>query len=1019
MFLSRLSVRRPVLMSMVVGVFVVFGLVAYNQMPVELLPRFDLPYIMVTVVYPGASPEDVESSVLVPIEEQLGKVNHVTHIRTIAVPDAGRAIVQLEMDTDTDKAVDQIRSVLEKIAHELPPGAWKPTVSAIDLNAAAMMTVAVTADRPPEELTAWVQDNLEEPLSRIPGVSGVELAGDRQREVQVEVDQAALLAHHLTLGHVVEAVRMGGIDLPAGNIEGERHTVPVRLASAYRSLDALEDIYIESPTGELVPLTAVAGVVDGLSPEVTRARINGRPCIGVSIYKTADANTVALGDRVKEILAGIESRMDPDMTLHRVHDSSHSIRVSVNNLVGTMALCILLTASLLYLFLHDLRGTAIVAISIPASIIATLSFVHLAGLSINYMTLMGLAISVGTMVDASIVVLESIAREAAINPDSKQAADRGTGKVVLGVIGSTVTNILVFTPIAFMQGIAGKFLVPFALTISFSMVFSLFMSFTLTPMLASFLYRRGPSRLSAGPVARVWERGFDRLCLVYRDALRWTLAHRAVTVIALLLLFGSSIGLLGGVVSQGWFVDPDQGFFILQMNTPPGSSLDETERALKRCEAVLMAHESVEVTYGAVGQYGTLFGSIANRSAAELRVVLQDGHPPTHQVIAELRPTLMRTIPGADITLKELGGGETAVRDDFMIEVVGPDPEVVAGLADKVEAALEAQPNVVDIDRDGDETSPQIRITPDPVRTAQAGLTPTQLALLLRVAVEGDNESRLRRGAEEDAIRVRLSSSDRADMDAVAATTVQTPSGAQIPLRELARVEEVVAPSSISRMDRNYRTTLFANLAWGASGDTATALAEALDLENLQAPYMIRVGGEEEQRAEAVGEIRKALILAIILTFMLLSGLLESVFHPISILSTIPLALIGVFMALAASGVMLDIFGMMALVMLVGIVVNNAILMLEETNRQREEGATIEEALEKGALLRLRPILMTSLSTIAGMIPLALALGPGAELRQGMALVSIGGVGTSSLLILVACPVIYHLLESARKRIGI
>ena len=1019
MFLSSLSVRRPVMMSMVVGVFVVFGLVAYNQMPVELLPRFDLPYIMVTVVYPGASPEDVESAILIPIEEELGKVNNVTTIRTVAVPDAGRAIVQLEMDTDTDKAVDQIRSALEKIDHEMPPGAWDPTVNAIDLNAAAMMTLAITADRPPEELTVWVEDNLEAPLSRIPGVSGVELSGDRRREVQVEVDQAALLAHHLTLGHVVEAVRMGGIDLPAGSLEDEHHSVPVRLASAYRTLDALKAILVHSPTGELVPLTGVARVEDGLSPEVTRARINGQPCIGLSIYKTADANTVALGDRVKETVAGIEARMDADVTIHRVHDSSHSIRTSVNNLVGTMALCILLTAALLWLFLHDLRGTAIVAISIPASIIATLSFVHLAGFSLNYMTLMGLAISVGTMVDASIVVLESIAREAAVNPDSKQAANRGTGKVVLGVLGSTVTNILVFTPIAFMQGIAGKFLVPFALTISFSMVFSLFMSFTLTPMLASFLYRKGPARMKVGPVARLWERGFQALSVSYRDVLRWTLGHRAATLFALLLLFFASVGLLGGVVSRGWFVDPDQGFFILQLSMPKGSSLDQTERALRRCEAVLMAHESIETAYGSVGQYGTLFGPIDSRSEAELRVVLKKDHPPTSQVVAELRPVLVRTIPGADLILKELGGGETAVRDDFMIEVVGPDPAVVAELADRVEAALEAQPNVVDIDRDGDETSPQIRVTPDPVRTAQAGLTSTQLAMLLRVAVEGDTEARLRRGAEEDTIRIRLGDSDRTDLVAVAATTIQTPSGAQVPLRELARVEEVVAPSSISRMDRNYRTTLFANLGWGASGDTAAALSEALDLENLEPPYLIRLGGEEEQRTEAVGEIRKALILAIILTFMLLCGLLESVFHPISILSTIPLALIGVFLALAASGVMMDIFGMMALVMLVGIVVNNAILMLEETNRQRAEGASIEDALEQGALLRLRPILMTSLSTIAGMIPLALALGPGAELRQGMALVSIGGVGTSSLLILVACPVIYHLLESARQRIGI
>jgi len=1001
------------MMTMVVGVFIVFGLVAYKQMPVELLPRFDLPYIMVTIVYPGASPEDVETAILVPVEEALGKVNRVTTIRTNAVPDAGRAIIQLEMDTNTDKAVVEIRNELEKIAHELPPGAWQPQVNAIDLNAAPIMTLAVTSDRPLEELTTWVEDHIETPLSRIEGVASVELTGDRREELAVEVDQGRMLAHHLTLGHVVEAVRSRGIDLPAGTVEDEEQAVAVRLAGAFRTVEDVADTYILSPTGELVQLTAVAAVEEGLSPEQTRARINGQPCIGVSIYKMGDANTVALGQKLRAALDA--TALPADLEIRRVHDSSTIISQSVNNLIGTMTLCILLTASLLYLFLHDLRGTAIVAIAIPASIVATLSFVYLAGFSINYMTLMGLAISVGTMVDASIVVLESIAREAEAGYTGPEAANRGTGNVVPGVLGSTVTNILVFTPIAFMKGIAGKFLVPFALTISFSMVFALFMSFTLTPMLASYLYRKGSKGVSPGPLARLWNRGFSTIREGYRGVLRWTLAHRAATLAGLLAIFVAAMVGLGDVVSRGWFVDPDQGFFILQLSMPAGSSLDETEQALERCEAVLMAHPAVHLAYGAVGQYGTLFGPIASRSEAELRVVLDAGHPPTGKVIGELRPLLARSIPGADIVLKELGGGETAVRDDFMIEVIGPNQARVSELADRVMEALEEQPNVVDIGRSGDLRAPQIRVTPDASRLAAAGITSAQLAMLLRVAIEGDTEARLRSGDDEQTIRVRLRSEDRLDIQRVAATTVQTPSGAQIPLRELARVEEVQAPSSISRQDRNYRTSVFANLAFGASGDTAAALAEALDLENLEEPYEIHIGGEEEQRAEAVGEIRKALLLAVILTFMLLAGLLESFVHPWSILATLPLALIGVLGALAASGVMMDIFGMMALVMLVGIVVNNAILMLEETNRLRADGVPIGEALEWGALLRLRPILMTSLSTIAGMIPLALALGAGAELRQAMALVSIGGVGTSSLLILVACPVLYHLMESMRR----
>jgi HAE1 family hydrophobic/amphiphilic exporter-1 len=402
-----------------------------------------------------------------------------------------------------------------------------------------------------------------------------------------------------------------------------------------------------------------------------------------------------------------------------------------------------------------------------------------------------------------------------------------------------------------------------------------------------------------------------------------------------------------------------------------------------------------------------------------MRVVLQDSddRPSTTAVIEQLRPLLARGVPGADFTLKELGGGETAVRDDVMIEITGPDPAELSRIADRVIEALEAQPNIVDIGRDGDELSPEIQILPDPVRVARAGLNPGQLALLMRVALEGDTEARVRRERQEDPIRVRLQHRDRDDVTSIAATTVQTPSGAQVPLRELARVVKVDAPSTISRMDRYRRVTVYANLAYGTTGDTTIALEQAIDLDSIPDPYKVRIGGEEEQRKEAAGEIMKALLLAIVLTYMLLAGLLESFVHPISILSTVPLALIGVLTALAASGVALDIFGLMALVLLVGIVVNNAILMLEETARQRDEGVPIERALEQGAILRMRPIMMTSLSTIAGMVPLALALGAGAELRQAMALVSIGGVAVSSLLILVACPVIYHLIEDARERL--
>jgi len=434
---------------------------------------------------------------------------------------------------------------------------------------------------------------------------------------------------------------------------------------------------------------------------------------------------------------------------------------------------------------------------------------------------------------------------------------------------------------------------------------------------------------------------------------------------------------------------------------------------VERFEAAAYANPAVRTVFSQVGRYHTLFGEIDARNRAEFHVVVDNEAQHTAEVIDQLRPALSRAIPGAELLLKELGGGESAIRDDFMVDIYGPDPVVLAGLAEQVIEAFEAQPNISDVSATGDEFSTEIQVFPDRARVARAGLDPAQLGLLLRVAIEGDVEARLREGDDEYAIRVRLREQERLDAAGVAATTIQTASGAQIPLRELARVEEVLTPSLISRQERVRRATVTANLAWGASADTTEAVRALLD--DPPEGYTIRIGGEEEQRTEAVGEISAALLLAIVLTTMLLAGLLESFSHPFAILSTLPLALVGVLVALAATGVPLDIFGLMALVMLVGIVVNNAILMLEETGHQRREGVPIHEALERGALLRLRPILMTSLSTVAGMVPLALALGPGAELRQAMALVSIGGVAVSSVLILIACPVIYSLIESAKR----
>ena len=1023
MWLSRLSVRRPVLVTMLVGFFVLFGLVSAPKMPIELLPNVDLPYVMVTIVYPGSAPEDVENSIVIPLEDALGEINQLEKLRAAAMPDVGWLLLQLEMGADVDAAIEEMRAALDEVWDTMPPGARRPMINAISASSVPIIQLAVTAPGDLPDLTEWVQHQVRERLARIPGVAAVDLTGAREREVQVDVDQSKLLAHHLTLGHVIEAVRAGGVDIPAGTLESGDTAIPVRLSASYGSIAELEGAMILAPTGERLPLGAVATVSEGTSPGTTMARIQGGQAIGVSIGKRPDANTVALGRAVMAELEGIRERAPPGTELHVFFDQSQAIELSIRSLLSTLGLCVLLTAGLLYLFLHDWRGTAVVAISIPCSLIGTLTFVYLAGFSINYMTLMGLAITVGTLVDASIVVLESIAREMRDDPDAAAAADRGTGRVFLGVLGSTITNIAVFMPIAFMKGIAGMFFVQFAFTVSFSMLLALLVSFTLTPMLASLLYRNvageGAAMATVGPLARAWDRGYAHTELAYRGIIRWVIGHRFVTIGGLAGLLVAAVVILGPVVPMGWISNPDQGFFVAQLTMPKDTGVDETARAVTRAEAVLLTHPAVDMVYSEIGQYKSLFGAMQGRNRAESQVVLVDSEQrvSTAEVMDDLRRQLAVAVPGAEILLKELGAGESAIRDDVMIEVIGPDPEVLADLADGVVDLLDSLPNLVDIDRSGDEKGPQIQVFPHRARVAEAGITPAQLGLLLRAAIEGDTEARLRAEDDELAVRVRLGERWRDDLSAVGATTMQTATGAQVPLRELARVEESEAPLMISRQERARRITVFANLSHGAIGDTAAKLKTGVKLLSPPDGYTIRVGGEEEQRVEAAAEIGVALLLAVVLITMLLAGLLESLVHPFTILSTLPLALIGVLLALAATGVELDIFGLMAVVMLVGIVVNNAILMLEETGHQRAEGQPLDKALEEGALRRLRPILMTSFSTVAGMIPLAMAIGPGAELRQSMALVSIGGVGSSALLVLVACPAIYHLVERVKERL--
>jgi len=1010
-FFAQLAVRRPVLTSMIVVALVILGTFSYFTLGVDLLPGIEFPYVTVTTVYPGAGPEEVETQVTKPVEDAISTIANVKSLISISQDNVSTAVIEFELGVDPDLAAIDVKDKVDAIRAQLPSDAEPPTTLKFDINAMPIMDVTLSGPQSLEALTDFADDVVEERLARVDGVARVTIVGGLKREVEVLVDPDRLRAYGLTVTDIAGVVGGENLSVPAGRVTEPGAEVAVRVVGEYGSLEELRNLPLHLPSGGRIRLRDVGVVQEGAADVREIARYNGQRTVSLSIQKQSGANTVATADGILAALDELRAQLPTGATLDVARDASLFIRDSISDLTGSMIIGILLTTVVLFVFLHSWRATVIAVVSMLATIIATFLALDGAGFTINIMTLMGLGITVGILVTNTIIVLENIYRYLDLGASPKEAAEQGTTQVGVAVAASALTNVVVFTPIAFMKGIIGQFFYAFGITVVYATFMSLLISFTAAPMLASRLLRPQQTKRELagrlGPVWRAIDAWYADLARRFSGLLAWALRTRRNGW----LIIGTSgavalIALAVQVLFVGGEFMPrqDEGLARVTLKLPPGTPIARTTAIAARAESLLREVPEVKALLTQVGGGGGGFRIAgAGVNVAEIQVTVES-ELGTQAIIPRLREAVA-AIPDADVTValaESMGGGQAP----FQVLIKGPDQQRLDVLAGEATRVVSAVPGLVEVRNTIEDPRPEMAFRPNREVMREYGVTMAQVGGTLRASIEGVVPGVYREAGDERDIRVRLIEGARDRADELATLQLRTPVGV-VPVGALGTLEDRGGETAIQRYDKQRTVRIDAFLSGGSLTTAARLTGVALDSIGLPPGYSYQITGEFQAYQESIGEMMKALVLAVILTYVLLAMMLESYVHPITIMMTVPLGGIGVAFALFLTGTSVNIFSMMAIIMLVGIVVNNAILILDYAQQLRAQGKTAMEALLEATPTRLRPIIMTNVAIAIALVPQALGSGPGSFYRIPMAVVTMGGVLVSAVFTLLLIPVLY------------
>lgn len=1019
MFLSKISIQRPVLVTMAILVFVVFGLIGYLGMPLTMMPDVKIPYVLVQVVYPGAGPREIETQISKPIEDAVSNVSQIDMIQSYSMENVSLVMIQFKINKDIDLANQEVKDKVDAIAFELPTGAQKAQISKMDINAFPFMDIVLAGNMDGRELYDLAQNKLKDRFAQIEGVAQVAMTGGNQREISIKLKDSVVFENNISLAQLTQILAAQNLDMPGGNFVKGSQEYFVRLRGEYQNVQEIADTNIPTAFG-VKKLSSIAEINDSSADVRERAIYFNVPTktleeniVRISLTNSPDGNIVNIAKEIRKQLPGIQKELPQGAKLSVIRDDSDFTKFTVADTLSNIWMGILLTGLVLFLFLHDLRSTLIVALSMPISIISTFVFLKASGFTINVMTLTGLSTSVGILVANSVVVLENIFRHKEMGNDRVEASDKGTSEIAVAVLASTLTNIVVFLPIATMTSMVGQFFKEFGLTVTYATIFSLITSFTITPMLAS---RILPHKKVDTLYGRHFEAAFAKFSAWYARMLGVITKSKkrslAVVVITIVLLFLSFLLVPG--IGMELMPNIDQGNMTVTIELPQGYNLDETAKVVKHINDKISKHKEVEHIVTNLGGAGYIDKG-TNLASADIKLVsAKERKYSTSQMISVLSKDLA-TIPNARIkisTQQGFGGGSGI---EFFLQ--GQDNDKLEELKDDVIKALQDIPGLTNLDSSTRPGRAEITITPKRDKMSEAGAMVYDLALAIRSSIEGNVATQYREQGNEYDIKISMEDSS-VDSPSKLNNLPVTVYGQTFLLSQLADISFSPGINKITHQNRFKSIQFTGGIADGfAMGEINAAINERLDKLQLPSGYKISWGGEAQMMNETMIDMMRTFLLAVLLTYMLLAAVLESFLQPLLIMATIPLALIGVFLALFLTGVTMNIFSMMAIIMLVGIVVNNAILILDYANMLRRQGTNVRDALMEAGLQKLKPIIMSTLAIVIGMLPMALGVGEAAkEYRQSMGVVSIGGLLVSTFLTLVIIPVLYYITSSSKTK---
>lgn len=1028
MNITEISIKRPSLIIVLFSVFALLGIIGYKNLSYELMPDFNQPVVVIKTGYPGAEPGEVETSVSRKIEDALSNLEGVDYLVTKSLPNASIIIANLKYGTDLDKTMQDAQRYIDNIRKDLPQDILSPVMSKVSPNDLPIMSVSATSNLTATEFYQKMKDEYLPQIQQIKGVAELTILGGEEREIQVKVNQEKLKLYKISLYQVVEAINRSGLDLPAGKVQTDKENNSVRLTGKFATIDDIKNVQIAMPvSGSPVYVKDVANVADGIKETRSISRYNGKNGIGILLKKQGDANAVNVSKLVREKFKLIEQQNKAANVVFVIADDSTDKTIAaVDSVIFDLMLAVLLVSLVMLLFLRSFRNSLIVIIAIPTSLITAFAVMWLLGYTLNLMTLLAMSLIIGILVDDATVVLENIQRHLDMGKEKRAASMDGRMEIGFSALSITLVDVVVFLPILFLQVFVADMLKQFSVVVITSTLTSLLVGFTLTPWLASRIGKKEDlqptnfiNRFLLG-----FEHQLQKFTNWYGNQLQWVLSHKLIFTGIIILLFAITLGIMKqGIIGKELISTGDQGKFRLNLEFDKSTSIQQNNLITQKIETYIIKQSEVSTVFSNIGGPSTGIGSLGVGSANKTEFTIQLKskeelkNVPTETYMKKLREELKLKFPGINFSMAALG----LIPRSAPIEITlsGSNLDLVMKTGDELKSIIEKIPGSDNVRLSVEQGSPEYKIIPDKDKMQRLGLTTAYVGANLRTAFTGNDDATLTENGTEYPVRIWFDEYDRQNFDDVQRLSVINPMGMPIEVSQFASVERDNSPSLLERKDRQPSVTLTSDALGRPSGTLADEVVAYLKKNPLPQGIQMTWGSDIKRQNDSFGALGSVLLISFLLIYLIMVALYDSFVYPFVVLFSIPVAAIGAFLALNLSMNNLSLFALLGLIMLMGLVVKNAILIVDFTNQLKAEGKHFKEALIIAGKERLRPILMTTLAMVFGMLPIALAKGTASEWKNGLAWVIIGGLLSSLILTVYLVPMVYYVMDTLKGKIKI